>query len=78
MITEMHFADQQVLIDWIMNHNGARTSNSSFIADGGWPGFYLPGSANSANFWGDFNNGQTQSENPGDRTTTCSTAILSA
>lgn len=65
MITEMHFADQQVLIDWIMNHNGARTSNSSFIADGGWPGFYLPGSANSANFWGDFNNGQSQSENPG-------------
>ncbi|MDP1660585.1 MAG: alpha-amylase family glycosyl hydrolase, partial [Phycisphaerales bacterium] len=65
MITEMHFADQQVLIDWIMNHNGARTSNSSFIADGGWPGFYLPGSSNSANFWGDFNNGQTQSENPG-------------
>lgn len=63
MIKELHFAGQQVTLDWIMNHNGGRTSNSSFIADGGWPGFYLPGSG--PNFWGDFNSGSTQSADPG-------------
>ncbi|HYD01827.1 MAG TPA: alpha-amylase family glycosyl hydrolase [Phycisphaerales bacterium] len=65
MVSELHFANQQVTVDLIMNHNGGRSSNSAFIADGAWPGFYLPGNANAANFWGDFHNGQTQSENPG-------------
>jgi glycosidase len=63
MITELHFANQLVNVDLIMNHNSGRTSNSSFIADGGWPGFYLPGSG--GNFWGDFHNGSTQSQDPG-------------
>lgn len=63
MITELHLAGQQVTVDWIMNHNSGRTSNSSFILDGGWPGFYLPGSG--SNFWGDFHDGSQQSENPG-------------
>ncbi|MFT3685059.1 MAG: hypothetical protein QM783_09065 [Phycisphaerales bacterium] len=65
MISELHAAGQLVNVDWIMNHNSGRTSNASFIADGGWPGFYLPGSAGGANFWGDFHDGSTQSENPG-------------
>lgn len=63
MIVELHAAGQQVIVDWIMNHNGGRTSNSSFILDGAWPGFYLPGSGPS--FWGDFHDGSQQSENPG-------------
>lgn len=63
LIGELHAAGQQVTIDWIMNHNGGRTSNSSFILDGAWPGFYLPGGG--SNFWGDFHDGTTQSENPG-------------
>ncbi|MBY0309501.1 MAG: hypothetical protein K2Q09_12225, partial [Phycisphaerales bacterium] len=65
LVAELHTAGQLVNVDWIMNHNGARTSNSAFIADGGWPGFYLPGVAGGANFWGDFHDGSTQSGNPG-------------
>jgi len=62
MVSEMKLADVEVYIDAVLNHNSSRTSNAQFIADGGWPGFYLPGQG--ANFWGDFNNGQTQSVDP--------------
>ena len=63
LIAELKLADADVYIDAVLNHNSSRTSNAQFIADGGWPGFYLPG--NGANFWGDFNNGATQSIDPG-------------
>jgi len=62
MVAEMKAADVDVYIDAILNHNSSRTTNAQFIADGAWPGFYLPGQG--ANFWGDFNDGTTQSENP--------------
>lgn len=64
MLGELKTADQDIYIDLIMNHNSSRTSNATFLADGGWPGFYLPGSG--PNFWGDFHNGATQSTNPND------------
>lgn len=62
MITELKRADTEVYFDIIMNHNGGRTSNAAFIADGGWPGFYFPGT--TVNFWGDFHSGQFQSMDP--------------
>ncbi len=63
LIAELKLADSDVYIDAVLNHNSSRTSNAQFIADGGWPGFYLPGSG--TNFWGDFHNGATQSTDPG-------------
>ncbi len=62
LTAEFHRASGLVYIDWIMNHNSGRTSNPAFIASGGWPGFVInrPG-----DFWGDFHDGTTQSENPG-------------
>lgn len=92
MVRESQRAGLQVYPDSVLNHNGGRTSDANFIADGGYPGFYLPGNGPSFNppglpyvaglapwiicgnfstrasgnyFWGDFHNGQTQSENPG-------------
>lgn len=62
MVQEFKRANGLVYIDTIMNHNGARTSNGQFVADGGWPGFYLPAPPSN---WGDFHNGQTQSADPG-------------
>ena len=61
MIGAFHRANGQAIIDSIMNHNGARTSNGQFIADGGWPGFYCPSPPSN---WGDFHDGSTQSQNP--------------
>ncbi len=63
VVQEFHKAGAQVYVDLIMNHNGGRTDNPVFIADGGYPGFYLPGTP-GAGFWGDFNDGTRQSENP--------------
>jgi len=48
LVREFHFAGAQVFPEGIFNHNGARSSNASFIADGGWPGFYLPGNGPGA------------------------------
>ncbi len=62
MIQELRAADVQSFPDIIMNHNGGRTNDAGFIAAGGWPGFYLPGSG--SDFWGDFHDGSTQSINP--------------
>jgi len=62
MIAELKMADQDLYIDAVLNHNSGRTSNTQFIADGGWPGFYYPGSGPTP--FGDFNDGTTQSMNP--------------
>jgi len=63
VVQEFQAAGAAVYVDIIMNHNGGRTNNASFIADGAWPQFYLPGTP-GAGFWGDFHDGLTQSENP--------------
>lgn len=65
MIGELKAAGTAVYPDLVLNHNGARTNNAAFIAAGGWPGFYLPGTGTGAAFWGDFNDGTTQSIDPG-------------
>ncbi|MGH7132588.1 MAG: alpha-amylase family glycosyl hydrolase [Phycisphaerales bacterium] len=62
MVMEFHKAGIDVYVDLIMNHNSSRTTNSAFLADGGWPGFYLP--ASGPNFWGDFHDGTKQSQDP--------------
>ncbi len=49
LVREFHFAGAQVYPEGIYNHNGGRTSDANFIADGGWPGFYLPGNGPSNN-----------------------------
>lgn len=48
-VREAHLADVMVYPESIMNHNGARTSDANFIADGGWPGIYLPGNGPTNN-----------------------------
>ncbi len=63
MISEMRRSRIESYVDLILNHNGARTSNAAFLADGGWPGFYLP--ASGGDFWGDFHDGSKQSMDPG-------------
>lgn len=65
MMSEFKFAGAAVYPDLVMNHNGARTSDANFIAAGAWPGFYLPGTGTGPAFWGDFNDGTTQSMDPG-------------
>lgn len=62
MMGETQRANIGVYPDLIMNHNGARTNNAQFLADGGWPGFYLPNTGGDP--WGDFHNGTTQSQQP--------------
>jgi glycosidase len=49
MIAELNRAGVRVYPETIMNHNGGRTSDANFIADGGYPGIYLPGNGPSAN-----------------------------
>lgn len=49
MVRESHLAGLEVYPDSILNHNGGRTSDANFIADGGYPGFYLPGNGPSFN-----------------------------
>ncbi len=48
-VKEAHLADVLVYPEAILNHNGARTSDANFIADGGWPGIYLPGNGPTNN-----------------------------
>ncbi len=64
VVGELKQGNVNVYVDVVLNHNGARSSNAQFIADGSWPGFYLPGSG--LDFWGDFHDGTTQSTNPND------------
>ncbi len=74
MIAELHQAGGEVYIDAILNHNSGRTESDAFLAQGGWPGFWIPRESPPRNKqptdnWGDFNGGNAQgylqSENPG-------------
>jgi glycosidase len=62
-----HRANGLVFVDSVMNHNAQRNGSASFIAEGGFPQFWMngpgpktPGSGD----WGDFFNGAFQSHDP--------------
>ncbi len=74
MVDELHMAGAEVYVDAIFNHNSGRTTSDAFLADGGWPGFWLPRETPPrdklpTDNWGDFHAGNAQgylqSENPG-------------
>ena len=74
MIAELQFSGAEVYIDGIFNHNGGRTTSDAFLAQGGYPGFWIPREDPPrdklpTDNWGDFHNGNAsgylQSENPG-------------
>jgi hypothetical protein len=74
MVDELHQAGAEIHIDAILNHNSGRTESDFFLAQGGWPGFWIPREnpprdKRPTDDWGDFNNGNSngylQSENPG-------------
>ncbi|KAA0216236.1 MAG: hypothetical protein DYG94_05645 [Leptolyngbya sp. PLA3] len=74
MVAELHRANTLVYIDGIFNHNSGRTESDGFLAQGGWPGFWIPRENPPrdkvpTDNWGDFHagnaNGYLQSENPG-------------
>jgi len=74
MIDELHQAGGEVYIDAIFNHNNGRTQSDAFLAQGGYPGFWIPREdppqdKSPTDDWGDFHNGVAsgylQSENPG-------------
>ncbi len=74
MVDELHQAGAEVYIDAIFNHNGGRTESDAFLAQGGYPGLWIPRENPPRNKmptddWGDFHNGIAsgyfQSENPG-------------
>ena len=74
MVDELHRANGEVYIDAIFNHNGGRTQSDAFLAQGGYPGFWIPREnpprdKQPTDDWGDFHNGVAsgylQSENPG-------------
>ena len=67
VIDQYHLASVQFYPDIIMNHNSGRSGDAGFIADGGYPGFYMnpPGPKGPGDDWGDFHDGSSQSENPG-------------
>jgi alpha-amylase len=62
MIAEFHAAGALVYTDLVMNHNSGRNGSQQFRAEGAYPQFFLPQNSTA---WGDFNNGQTQSMDPG-------------
>jgi hypothetical protein len=74
MVDELQMAGAEVYVDAIFNHNSGRTTSDAFIANGGYPGFWLPREDPPrdklpTDDWGDFHNGvpgaYLQSENPG-------------
>ena len=74
MVDELHQAGAEIYIDAIFNHNGGRTQSDAFLAQGGYPGLYIPREIpprdkQPTDDWGDFHNGIAsgyyQSENPG-------------
>jgi glycosidase len=74
MVDELQRADVHVYIDTVLNHNSGRSTSDAFLADGGWPGFWLPRESPPrdklpTDDWGDFHSGNgggyLQSENPG-------------
>lgn len=63
-----HRANGLVFVDSVMNHNSGRNGGATFIAEGGYPQFYMnpPGpKTTGAGDWGDFFNGFYQSHDPG-------------
>ena len=62
MVEQFHRAAALVYVDTIMNHNSPRDASAGFLAEGGYPQFHLP--ASGPDFWGDFNDGTTQSQDP--------------
>jgi len=66
-IDELHRANGLIYVDSVMNHNSGRNGSASFIAEGGFPGFWMnppgPKTVGSGN-WGDFHNGAFQSHDP--------------
>ncbi len=73
MVDELHQAGGQVYIDSIFNHNNGRTTSDAFLAQGGYPGFWIPREdppqdKSPTDNWGDFHNGVAsgylQSEDP--------------
>ena len=62
MVEQFHRAGAFVYVDTVLNHNSTRDSSGGFISEGGYPQFYLP--ASGGNFWGDFHDGVTQSQDP--------------
>ena len=74
MIQELQRADVHVYIDTVLNHNSGRTTSDFFLAEGGWPGMWIPRENPPrdklpTDDWGDFHSGNQsgylQSENPG-------------
>jgi hypothetical protein len=74
MVEELNRADVLVYIDAVLNHNSGRSGSDAFLADGGYPGFWIPRENPPRNKlptddWGDFHSGNAQgyrqSENPG-------------
>ncbi len=73
MVAELQQAGAEVYVDAILNHNSGRTESDFFLAQGGWPGFWIPRENPPRNKqptddWGDFNSGTAsgylQSEDP--------------
>lgn len=62
MVEQFHRASGRVYIDTILNHNAGRDDGGGFLSEGGYSGFYLP--ASGPNYWGDHNDGSTQSVDP--------------
>ncbi len=65
MIEELHRADVLVYVDAVLNHNSARSTSDAFIADGGYPGFWIPrenppADKQPTDDWGDFHAGNAQ------------------
>jgi len=74
MVQELHMAGAEVYVDAIFNHNSGRTTSDAFLANGGYPGFWIPREDPPrdklpTDNWGDFHagvaSGYLQSENPG-------------
>ena len=74
MVRELRRADIHVYIDAVLNHNSGRTTSDFFLAEGGWPGMWIPRESPPrdklpTDDWGDFHagngSGYLQSENPG-------------
>ena len=74
MIDELHQAGGEVYIDAIFNHNSGRTQSDAFLAQGGYPGLWIPREnpprdKRPTDDWGDFHkgiaSGYLQSEDPG-------------
>ncbi|MDX2148203.1 MAG: GC-type dockerin domain-anchored protein [Planctomycetota bacterium] len=73
-VAEFKRANVLVYVDAVLNHNGGRQTSDGFLANGGYPGFWIPRENPPRNKqptdnWGDFHagvaGGYLQSENPG-------------